>query len=271
MLTVRGARGSAPSAGARTLRHGGHTTCLDVPVGERRRVVLDCGSGLRLLDAVLPDPGPAGFQFDVFLTHYHWGHLEGLPLFRALNDPRNRFTFHGASWGGKSVQGLLEEALGPPWLPAGFEDTLASKEYVELGEGTVSIEGLEVTARRLHHPQGVFGLRLERDGRSVVLATDHERGDPRSDDALLALARSADVLIHDARYTPEEYQASHRGWGHSTWRHAVEAARETGAGRLVLCHHDPSRSDDEIDALVAEARELFPATDAASEGLTLPL
>jgi phosphoribosyl 1,2-cyclic phosphodiesterase len=271
-LTLRGARGSEPSVGARASRHGGHTTCLDVGLSERRRVVLDCGTGLRLLGAALPDdPGPGGIRFDVFLTHYHWDHLAGLPLFRGLQDPRNRVVIHGASFGGKDVQGLLEEALGPPWLPVGIEDMPASIEYEELVEGTTEIEDLVITARRLHHPQGVFGFRLERGGRSVVLATDHERGDPRADDALLALSRGADVLIHDAQYTPEEYLETHRGWGHSTWRHAVDAAREAGAGRLLLCHHDPRRSDDEIDAIVEAARRVFPATDAASEGLTFPL
>jgi phosphoribosyl 1,2-cyclic phosphodiesterase len=265
MLTIRGARGTVPCSGPQVLRYGGHTTCVDVELAPDKRLVLDCGTGIRSL------PCAAGTQLFVFLSHYHWDHIEGLPHLQALYDERCSFTFHGASWGGKGVQALLEEAFGPPWFPVGIEDTASTKTFRELGEGTIEVEGVRVTAAPLHHPQGVLGFRLEREGRSIAFATDHERGNPRADDALLLLADGVDVLIHDAQYTPDEYERNHRGWGHSTWRHAVEAAKESGARCLMLFHHDPARSDDALDAVVEQARREFPQTDAAREGMTLVL
>jgi ribonuclease BN (tRNA processing enzyme) len=124
-------------------------------------------------------------------------------------------------------------------------------------------------AAALHHPQGVTAYRMTNDGHTVVLATDYERGEPTSDETLRSFAAGVDVLIHDAQYTPDEYPSLYVGWGHSTRHHAVEAALETGARRLVLVSHDPHRSDEQIDAIVASARQEFPATEAAFEGMRI--
>ena len=113
--------------------------------------------------------------------------------------------------------------------------------------------------------------RIDGSAASVVIATDHESGDPEFDEALYGLGQGTDVLIHDAQYTDGEYELHYEGWGHSTWRHAVEAAEATAAKRLVLISHDPSHSDEAVDAIVADARSSFAHLDAAYEGMALPL
>lgn len=272
VLTIRGARGTASSPGSRTLRYGGNTTCLEVALTPNRRVILDCGSGLRSLHEDLPpDPQPEGYHFHVFLTHYHWDHVEGLASFRPVYDWRSTFTFHGFTREGTDVQAALEGVVRPPWFPVSLADTASVKTYVELDHETLDVEGLQVAPVLLHHPQGIAGYRLDHGGRSVVFATDTERGDLESDAALLTIARGADVLIHDAQFTPEEYEAKYSGWGHSTWEHAVAVAREAGVKRLILCHHDPDRSDDEVDRIVEAAREEFPGVEAAREGMNILL
>ena len=125
-------------------------------------------------------------------------------------------------------------------------------------------------AQQLEHPQGVTAYRLDAPDSSVVFATDVERGTAASDSALRQFAHGADVLIHDAQYEPDEYDL-HEGWGHSTWTHAVEAAEEAEVDRLILVSHDPDRTDDQVDEMLAKARERFSATDAAYAGMEVPL
>lgn len=248
-------------------RYGGHTTCFHVEVRPGHHLIVDCGTGLQNLQRRLP-PGEAQ-EFTVFLTHYHWDHIQGLPMFTALNNPRNRFTFYGRGHGGRSVQDLLDAVLCPPWFPATLEDRAAGIVYRDL-VGAVDVGGVMVTPVPAHHPQDCTAFRLDA-GRSVMIVTDHEGGDEAVDRALAEAGRDADVLIHDGQYTDEEYRLLRRGWGHSTWAMAVEAAAAAGAGRLVLTSHDPSRTDDQVDELVKEARGRFPLSSAAHEGMRIRL
>lgn len=270
ILTFRGVRGSMPVSGPTTEKYGGRTLCIDIDTGTDLRMIIDGGTGISALAQELVIP-PEGIEFHVFLTHYHWDHLQGILFFPPLYDERNRFTFYGHSWNGMGVKQAIEGALRPPWFPVSILETAADKEYVDVTGSPFRVGRLTVDAAPLHHPQGVTAYRVANGARSVVLATDYERGEPTSDETLRVFAAGTDVLIHDAQYTPDEYPSLYVGWGHSTRHHAVEAALETGAQRLVLVSHDPHRSDAEIDAIVESAREEFPATDAAYEGMRIEL
>ena len=266
-LTFRGIRGSMPVAGPEHERYGGHTTCLDVELGADQRLVIDCGTGLRVLQADLGDA--TSMVFHTLLTHYHWDHLQGLPFFRPLYEASNRFVFYGHEWEDLRVDELVAGVFSPPWFPISLADTAAQKEYVALEDEPFELGGLTIRPDQLHHPQGVTAYRIESPDAAVVVATDVEAGDPESDDALVELSRGADVLVHDAQYLPEEYENDYRGWGHSTWKHAVDTAAQAGVGRLILVSHEPDRTDDDIDEVVELSRQAFPATDAAHEGMTL--
>jgi len=266
-LTFRGVRGSLPTPAALNGRYGGNTSCLELGLSSHLRLLLDCGSGLRAVAADLQQPaGGGGVEFHAFLSHYHLDHIMGLPLFTPLYDPGSRFTFYGCDWEGAGVRQVLEGALRPPWTPVALGESGSRKKYVSLDDGKPVVVGeVTLTHARLDHPQGVTAFRLECAGSSVVYATDCERGVLQHDERFRELCRGADVLIHDAQYTPEEYDRF-RGWGHSTWVQAVEAAVAADARRLILFHHDPDRTDDEIDAIVEEAARRFPAVSAAREG-----
>ena len=257
-----------PVSGPTTEKYGGRTLCIDIDTGTDLRVIIDGGTGISALaqDLVIP---PSGLDFHVFLTHYHWDHLQGILFFPPLYDGRNRFTFYGHSWNGMGVREAVEGALRPPWFPVSIFETAAGKQYVDVAEAPFAIGQLTIDAAPLHHPQGVTAYRIANGDSVVVLATDYERGDEASDETLRSFAAGADVLIHDAQYTPDEYPMLYVGWGHSTRHHAVQAALESGAKRLVLVSHDPHRSDAEIDAIVELARQEFPATDAAYEGMQI--
>jgi phosphoribosyl 1,2-cyclic phosphodiesterase len=262
-LLLHGVRGSVPTASPTAQRYGGDTICFEVDLGRpEHRLLIDCGTGVRHVAVDAEDA--AGTTFDILFSHFHWDHLEGLGFFPPVFREQHRFTFHGRPEG-LSVQEALEGALRPPWFPIALAETPSEKRYTDMGGSTFTIEGVAVTPLALSHPQGVTGYRFDAGGRSIAIATDHEAGTPEVDAALVEWARGVDVLIHDAQYTAADYE-EHRGWGHSTWDAAIEAATAAEVGRLVTISHDPSRTDDEIDALVASARKRFAETSAARAG-----
>ncbi len=258
-----------PVSGSNTNRHGGHTLCIEVTSADRSVVLIDGGTGITRLHR---NGAPGGAtEYHVFLTHYHWDHIQGLLFFRPLYDESNTFTFYGHQWDTMSSREAIEGALRPPWFPVSIQDTAAHKTYVTISSTILEVGDLKITAAPLHHPQGVTAYRIDGPKRSVVVATDCERGEQEADETLRLLATGADMLVHDAQYSPAEYEDHYVGWGHSTWAQAAQAAHDAGVKRLILVSHDPARTDDEIDALVQRARGDFANTSAAYEGMQLEL
>ena len=265
-LIVRGARGSMSVSGKRYRKYGGNTTCFQLSVGEFE-VIFDCGTGLR---SVQHEVGSQANQFIVFLTHYHWDHLQGIPVFAPLYLPDNSFTIYGPEHDDRTVDELIDQVIRPPWFPVAFRDSPATVACTSVPE-SVQIGPITVRSIPLSHPDPVVGYRIDGPDRSIVLATDHESGTHDVDAALVELARGADVLIHDGQYTPDDYLDHRIGWGHSTWEHATKAAEAAGIGELLLTSHDPDHTDDVIDRIEADARAVFPNTRAVREGMGIPL
>lgn len=259
-LLFHGVRGSVSHPVPSILGYGAHTTCAEVTLGPNARLILDAGTGLL---AVPTNEGST--EFHLLLTHYHRDHIEGLPFFAPLWEAGSRITFYGWPWGRLGVKEALERVTRPPWFPVSLAKSSSEKRYIDLEPGPFSVGGLRVRTARLLHRNGVTAFRLEHAGGSLVFATDTEFGDPRFDEELFTLASDADVLIHDAHFTPDELGQG-RGMGHSTWSDALQAARSSGAKKVVLFHHHPLRTDEQIDAIVRQARAEFPAVEAAREG-----
>jgi len=205
----------------------------------------------------------------IFLSHYHYDHLQGLPFFTPIFIPKFSFTVYGAPREGRSVKDVLAGQMVPPYFPVTAElfkaqlayQDLRSKQELRLGPATIR-------TLDLNHPGGNLGYRVECGGKSVVYATDVEHG-CAMDHELVEFARDADVLVIDAMYTTDEYLgrkgASKEGWGHSTWESAVETANKAKVKKLVLFHHDPTRDDDAMDRFVEEVRKHRPEAIAAVE------
>jgi phosphoribosyl 1,2-cyclic phosphodiesterase len=262
-LAIHGVRGSTPVAGPAFNRYGGHTTSFALTAPGASPVLIDAGSGLIEADAGASD-------YLVLFTHFHWDHISGLPFFAPMYAADARFAFLGRGAEGLSVEQALEGALRPPWFPIALHEMGAAKRFANLPpEEPLTAGPFTIAHTELQHPGGVTAYRITASGTSIVIATDVESGDPVFDERLIAFAAGADVLIHDAQYTPEEYEAKHRGWGHSTWRDATRAASAAGVRRLLLTSHDPRRTDDAVDAIVARARAAFPNTDAAHSGMSI--
>lgn len=228
-------------------------------VGHRHRLLVDAGTGLVNL------PTDAD-RWTVLLTHLHWDHVLGLPFFAPLFQKGRRFDFINGLHSPNELDEMVRQMIRPPWFPVDWHDTASEKTFSLAPSEPFEVGDVQVTAVNLFHPGGVTAWKLERDGSSIVIATDTEHGDPDADDAVRKLAAGADVLIHDAQYLEHEYSMSKTGWGHSTWQAAVSVAQDAGVGRLYLTSHDPTRTDELVDAIVEAAREEFPDTHALAEG-----
>ena len=263
-LTVRflGVRGSIPTPG---MAAGGNTSCIEVRAGDTR-IILDAGTGLRALG---DERMASGIRHStILLTHLHWDHIAGLPFFTPIYVPGHRTEIASGPNGVMTLDAAMRELFRAPFFPVGYDDLAGTVTTRELrANDTFVIGDITVTMARLNHPDPVYGFRLDHGGQSIVFATDTEHF-ACVDPTLKKLAAGADVLIYDAQYTPEEYPAK-VGWGHSTWQAGAELARAAGVPQLVLFHHDPNRSDTQLDAIEAAARAALPGTIAAREGMVL--
>jgi phosphoribosyl 1,2-cyclic phosphodiesterase len=272
-FTVRfwGVRGSLPCPGPATKRYGGNTPCVEVRCG-KRLIILDGGTGLRELgDALIAEGGP--IHADLLLTHCHYDHVIGIPFFAPFFQPQHRFRM----WAGNllpdfRLKGVMENMMSEPLFPIGIDMFKADIEYRDFraGESIAPGEGVTIRTVALNHPGGATGYRIEYRGRSVAYLTDNEGRREDRDEALIAAAKDADLVIYDTAYTEDEIEAK-KGWGHSTWQDGVRLANAAGAKTFCLFHHAPEHDDAAMDVLLAEARAARPGTIAAIEGEVIRL
>jgi phosphoribosyl 1,2-cyclic phosphodiesterase len=275
-LTFWGVRGSTPTIDRNTWRYGGNTPCIELAAPNGTRIILDCGTGLRMLgNRWMQAAGEQPIEASVLVTHYHWDHIQGIPFFNPFFSPQNRFHFYSFQskfLGRDSLRQVLEAQLASPYFPVDVSVMSATRRFHEISSGDqIDINGVRVITRWLNHPQGCLGMRLETPTGTIAYATDNEPGVPELDENLRTLAAGADVLINDAQYSPEQLASSRKGWGHSSWLEGVKIAREAGAKNLVLFHHDPDSADRTVDGFLQAARQEFPSVWAATEGMTVTL
>jgi phosphoribosyl 1,2-cyclic phosphodiesterase len=276
---VWGCRGSLASPGADTVRYGGNTSCLEVRLQSGHTLVLDAGTGMRALGVAMQ--AELSEELHVLLTHLHLDHLQGLGFFRPLFRPDLDVHIWGPASPVQSLQDRIAIYLSPPLFPVRLADIPARLTFHDAPEETVSIGSATVRAAKVTHQGPTVGYRIEEEGRALVYLPDHEpslgvhlRDQPSTWMSGYDLARGADVLFHDAQYGDDEYP-HHVGWGHSCIEHALAFAVKAEVGTVVLFHHDPYHNDDELEALLAEARRQWNGTDErvclAREGLTVVL
>jgi phosphoribosyl 1,2-cyclic phosphodiesterase len=275
-LSFWGVRGSTPTVDPATWRYGGNTPCLELVAPDGTQFILDCGTGLRMLGSrwAAPD-GARPPETHILVTHYHWDHIQGVPFFAPLYTKNNEFhfySFRSKYLGRDSLKQVFEAQMAMPYFPVDLSAMNATRKFKEVeGGNTFKIRENKITARWLNHPQGCLGYRIETPAGVVVYATDNEPGDPKLDKSLRELAADADIFINDAQYTPEQMATTRKGWGHSSWKDGVLAARDARAKTLVLFHHDPDSTDRGVDAILRNAREEFDSVFAASEGMVITL
>ena len=284
-LRFWGTRGSIPSPGLSTARYGGNTPCIELRTSQGWLVILDAGTGIRELGRSLMEQSHgAPVAGDIFLTHAHWDHIQGIPFFAPLFRKGNHFTIWGSRSLQTSIDRVVRDQMSPVVFPVSFEELQARIDFQELSEERRTGCGYHVSAIGVRHPGGALGYRftdVDDEARALVYVSDNElnplaryEDPPGWRTRFVEFTRGAAVLVHDAMYTSEEYPTV-VGWGHSTYQDAVELAIEAEVERLVLFHHRPERTDDAVDRCVEHCRALVAARGArvevfaAAEGMTL--
>jgi phosphoribosyl 1,2-cyclic phosphodiesterase len=265
-----GVRGSIPVPGPDTVQVGGNTSCVEVHTGEREVLILDAGTGIRVLGLDLVQRSPDGLEAVLLFSHTHWDHIQGLPFFAPARDPRTQLAILGQWRVDMQLRQVLASQMGHVYLPFGLEDLDADLSFKEVraGERVAIGDRTQVLPERLPHPGGVFGYRINCQGKIAVYATDVGHPKDGLNQRVVDLARDADLLIHDAQFTPEQ-KSQYPYWGHSSWLEAVQVAQAADVRRLALFHHDPLRTDSQLEEIEREAQSLLPGAFVAREGMEI--
>jgi phosphoribosyl 1,2-cyclic phosphodiesterase len=275
-----GTRGSVPTPEPQNAGCGGNTPCVEV-LGGPGQILLDAGTGIRAAGIGTHTAGvtqqSTAAPINIFLTHFHWDHVQGLPFFGPLHDREARVRIHAPCQDRLCGPELLGPALAPVWFPVPLQDFPAVVTLHDLETVVLLGDDVQLMAQRVRHPSITWGLRVHCGGRTLAYIPDNEL-EPDAGDyhALCAFVEGVDLLIHDAMLTEDEYAARH-GWGHSTFRQAVRLAEDAGVRMLRLFHHHPDRSDAELERMVRSLRASLLArgstldVDLAREGETVSL
>lgn len=268
-FSIRGTRGTMPACGTDFLRYGGNTTCFSVET-DAGIILFDAGTGIAHVAGELAamDSTP---PITMLFTHFHMDHVIGLPAFSPLYNDASNIVIMADPRRDRSWKDVLLTFTGKPYWPIGLSDTAADTALTDLPvekEHEIECYGVRIKWFSVPHPQKCLSYRVELPDTSVVIATDVEYEQSTISKGFIDFCEGADHLIFDTQYVPSEFGAR-RGWGHSTWEVAVEVAKSAGVKQLVMTHHEPLRTDQEVDMIVEQAQEKFPATVAASENLVL--
>ena len=274
-LSVRfwGTRGSIPAPGRSTLKYGGNTSCVEVSFGDEV-FIFDSGTGIRELGLdLMKRASGAAQKGHVFIGHTHWDHIQGFPFFVPAYIPKNKFTIHSVKSIGESFETIFRRQMGINYFPVEVGDMSSQLEFNHIDTRPFEIGDVKVRTSFTNHPGVNLAYRLDFEGsRSVVYLTDHENhasfsGDSelarRQDKAIEDFCRGTDLLIVDSQYTEEEYEVK-KGWGHSRWKDSVALGVAAEVKNLAMFHHDPTRTDDALDAISSGAQKIAKAAGSSA-------
>lgn len=275
-LRFWGVRGSIPTPGKHTVRYGGNTPCAELRLDDDELIILDAGTGIRNFGDQLINNGESINAF-LLITHPHWDHIQGFPFFKPAFISGNELTIVGTERPDKSLSEIISEQMNRIYFPVQLQDLKAKINFVPVKEeGEMKVFGAKVRILYVNHPGFTVGYRIEDKGKTLVYISDNEpfdrsvspsltnfesivrekytTNDEDPNQRVIEFCRDADVLIHDATYTPEEY-IDRVGWGHSHYLFALRIAAEANVKRLFLFHHDQNHSDDKVDDILRKCKK----------------
>ena len=284
-----GTRGSIPCPGPDTVRYGGNTTCVEIRAGGQR-IIVDAGTGIRKAGGnLIAEDGPSGNEIHMLMTHTHWDHIQGFPFFVPIFIPGNQIHIRGPHMPMESFDDVIRKQMQYSYFPVKYGELGANLKTSTLRQEPFQIGPITVTPKYVNHPVVTLAYRFDYDGKSICFLTDVEpyrdvlyNGICPSEDereefeeiqalvasqnqSLIDFTRDTDLLVLDSQYTHEEYLDGKIGWGHTSMEDSIEIARQGNAKHLVFAHHDPERTDDQLDRLLGHYREQL----GAEKGCTI--
>jgi phosphoribosyl 1,2-cyclic phosphodiesterase len=251
-----GSRGSIPVSGKEYLKYGGDTTCLEIRTKNDDLIIVDAGTGIRRLGNSIAEEKHNTIHF--LFTHGHWDHLMGFPFFKPLYFKRTKLHMHGCPFHTKFVETILSKVMAPPNFPVKYSDIKAQMQYEKACPLEFDIGSVKITPIPISHPNGGSGYKFIEDGKSFVFLTDNELGFVHPGGQKLQdyvqFSTAADLLLHDAEYTPTEYKIF-KEWGHSLYTDVLDLAFKAGVKKLGLFHLNQERTDDQMDKIVDKSKQ----------------
>jgi phosphoribosyl 1,2-cyclic phosphodiesterase len=271
-VTFFGVRGSTPCPSGPNARYGGNTSCVVVTSEGEDPIILDLGTGLQSWGKTQAHDGT--FSATALLTHFHFDHVQGLPFLAAADRPGARLDIYGPGESGTTTKQLFTDFVRPPYFPVSIDQLRGQYTLHDVLSDDFAVGSAKIKVRPVPHVGLTVGYRIDWGGTSIAYVSDHQApiGLDTVADSVLDLCDGVDLLIHDAQYVDADWEAKSH-WGHCTVDYALLVARQAGVKALALFHHDPTRTDNEVDALAAKARLAAAEYDievfAAAEGLTI--
>jgi len=268
--TFFGVRGSIPTPGKHTVRYGGNTTCHFLEIGDRK-IVIDAGSGIRELGSYIMQNFKPPFEFDLFISHTHWDHIQGLPFFTPIYIPGTKVNIYGPVNYADSLENIVGNQMTYAYFPVNFSELKAEFKFYDLTEKEILLGDIKVNSKYLNHPVLTLGYKFEYNGKvfSTCYDTEPYANDfnPEDEDIykeaqqtvdemnkkLISFLRGSDLVIYDSQYTKKDFM---KGWGHSTIDDAIHNCLKAGVKKMAIFHHDPKRTDDQLDDMLVYAKEL---------------
>lgn len=257
-ITCWGSRGSIPVSGKEYIKYGGDTTCIEIRTKSDDIIIVDAGTGIRRLGNHLVRE--KRFSYHMIFTHAHWDHLIGFPAFKPLFMDHAELKVYRCPFPGAYMENMLATVMKPPNFPVLYSDLRAEIKYIDSCPESFDIGSVTVESIPMSHPDGGCGYKFTEEGRSFVFLTDNElffdHPGNCSRDEYVAFCKGADLLFHDAEYTPEEYKSKH-GWGHSRYTDVIDLALDAGVRNLGLFHINSERSDDDMDRILEDCHRII--------------
>lgn len=266
-LKFHGVRGSLPVCSANAVKFGGATMCIEVRYGPHV-LIFDAGSGIRNAGEELRANGVD--TINLFISHWHYDHVLGLPFFSPLYNTATHLTLWSGHGDGASADELLGGLMRPPYFPVGpsvFRGTLITRDFIP-PQDLYPVPGVVVRTLRVNHPGGSTAYRIEADGRAICIVTDVEHVPGYLDDAVVNFVQGADLMLYDSAYEDDE-MCLRCGFGHSTWQQALRITQAAGVARVGFIHHAPSRTDADLEKIEQDAAEVFSGAFVARQGFSL--